>query len=160
MAALGKRFAPLQRDDSLFLQFLLTYGTMTTIVVLVGLIKKGVVENFTAYDMWDLVVNAYSPTTITFIASLVFDHSSIKDSKRKSAICFFSVILMALTFMAFEAIYIINDSGNTLVLLGIFALAAPIFSLFVLLSAIDGSTEGNNTTSDGFASGRKEIYND
>ena len=158
LSALKKLLLPLRRDDSLRSQFLLTYGTMTAVVTLIGLIEWSIDEAFVFNDLFDLMVNSYAPTTITFMAPFMFENYIIKSSKKKSSKCIFTIIFTALTYMAFEAIYIVDSTNKTLLFLGILAGITPLTSLLTLLSCINGSSSGNTTTSDGFASGRREIY--
>ena len=92
------------------------------------------------------------------MAPFIFENYIIKSSKKKSSKCIFTIIFTALTYMAFEAIYIVDSTNKTLLFLGILAGITPLTSLLTLLSCINGSSSGNTTTSDGFASGRREIY--
>lgn len=149
----------LHDDETLFSQFLLTYGVMTCILlILIAFQAFTSKEGVTTAKIWSLIVNAYSPTTITFIASLMFEHSCIKNDKRKSAWFLFFVIIMALTYVAFEAINAQTENDTASAVLGFVGLLFPVMSLCTLFGSLDGTnTTGieKHATADGSVSGKK-----
>lgn len=158
-------------NESLFSQVLLTYGTMTVILVLLVVFQFCIGPNDSAttgtspvsdLKIWSLIINAYSPTTITFIAALIFDLSKLNKNKILSSILFFLVICMALTYMAFEAMYAQSANKQAIVFLGFLGLIAPAVALATLFFSTSDNRPDNQEpqTSDGLISARRRNENE
>lgn len=169
MNIFNKSCKNLRSDDSLLSQFLLTYGTMTAIFFLLVIVQYCTSSNTTAGDVtessglrtvaiWDLIINTFTPTTITFVASLIFERSAIKDNKVVSSLLLLLIICMALIYMAFEAIAAQVPNEIVIAFLGFLGLLVPVAALLVLFSAttVENVKYNNNTsTSDGIISARR-----
>lgn len=180
MNILSKACKNLCNDDSLLSQFLLTYGTMIVILILLFIIQFCTISNVSttsdvstisdnvtgisgpnASAIWGLVINTFTPTTITFVASLIFERSEIKDNKVTSSLLLLFIICMALIYMAFEAIAAQVPNDTAIIILGFLGLLVPAVALLVLFSTstvedINSHNHNNDTsTSDGIISARR-----
>lgn len=161
-------------NESLFSQFLLTYGTMMAILILLIIIRCGSVPVNTTttvtastatnggmhMEIWSLIINAFTPTTITFVASLIFEEAKLKNNKMVSSILLLFVICMALIYMTFEAVSIQAIQKFAVDILGVLSLLIPGISLCLLFFATSNNDPNFNSkaipTSDGDIFSRRQ----
>ena len=85
----------------LFYEFIFTYGIMLIIMLLsmalyyVHNVETGI-NNF---EFWVIIVNSFSPTTITFIGVVLFSNNFSSQHKGKQVMTVFLVFGIALTYI-------------------------------------------------------------
>lgn len=145
-------------DDSLFSQFLLTYGTMiviTIILIIFVSLKQQMLDDSQANlsaEIWSLIISALIPTTITFLACLLLEKTHYDDNQRKFAFLLFLLISLALIYIAYESINSFVGFNVVALVLGIISLLFPAFTLW----SITVPKQQESLTSDGNISGNME----
>ena len=143
-----KRRRSVPRNE-LFLQFSLTYSIMTMILIVSLLLMHGLGKmQLNAVLICGTAIEAYSPTTITFVGTVLinkyYNKEFIKHSLR-STLLIILLVTTSLFYVAFTSLKLGNET-NDAIILGIANIAIVILASVVVFSSTKSQNVGEANT--------------
>lgn len=93
---------------NIFYQFIFTYCVMIAIallsIIIYLLTQDGKSPQETTADIWSILINSFTPTTITFTGVMIFSQSFLERHKFRGVILEILVVCMALAYIAFVSV--------------------------------------------------------
>lgn len=98
----------IRNAPNIFYQFIFTYCVMIAIallsIIIYLLTQDGKPPHDITADIWSILINSFTPTTITFTGVMIFSQSFLEKHKFRGVILEILVVCMALAYIAFVSV--------------------------------------------------------
>ena len=150
----------LEKRDSIYAQLIAGYGIMTALVFISLICSCFVNGNADYENLLIILSNAYAPTTISFLATGLFDFEFIKERKTINSVYITLTVTIALFYAAFSSMDLVGASPSV-----VFAYLSVASSLIAVCAIVihttkafsNSATAAKRKTSDGTIFGRRML---
>lgn len=145
-----------EKRESIYAQIITAYGIMTALVV-ITVICSCYASGLDYSRLVAVISNAYAPTSISFLATGLFDFEFIKEKKAVNSVYITLTVCTSLFYAAFSCMDFVEGKATV-----VFALLSIVFSFGAVLiivihaTVLFPSTAEKRKTSDGTIVGRRK----
>lgn len=140
-------------QKSLYAQFIVIYGIMIGIALVSYIATLSDLSNVTLPKLESIFVNSFVPTTITLLATALFEYEFVRNSKVVMAVYITLTVSMSLFYTMFVCFEVLKAPEITTTISAAIASVSTILSFLLVLFMVKqlnvSSKKRNKTVSDG-----------